>query len=293
MNLKYLIVFVLMYGAAIFLAGCGDDGPAEDPTQTGSTETTELVEDQPDKDQSIQEFNLEKRKKLTKNRFPGDTIDLMEAVIRGYPKGSYLIEEDIPNSLGIPPAAVIYRQDSPGKLVFALIATSREGMERDRLIESKNVIGYDQSFIDYDSTRLGTALFFMTGFENDGRNFKRIWEKYTPSHGGFKSISTQNWAAKNIPYIKVDFYAQFKNATFYFNYFFIDGFRKKPHLMLTYEGINQRRVMTDANGDKFPDYIESVFWDNDHEIREVDTVTYIWQDTIYRNTRLPEKVTPY
>lgn len=292
MKFKYLIVFVLFYGLAIFVAGCGEDETA-DPADTGSTASTELVEDQPDKDKSIQEFNLEKRKKQTKTRFPGDTIDLMEAVLKTYPKGSYVIEEDIPNSLGIPPAAVIYRQDGASKMVFALIATSREGMERDRLIESKNVIGYDQSFIDYDSTRLGTALFFMTGFTIDGRNFSRIWEKYTPSHGGFRLMTLQNWAVKNIPYIKVDFYAQFKNATFYFNYFFLNGFNQKPHLLLTYEGINQRRVMTDANGDKFPDYIEYVFVDNDQVISVVDSVTYIWKDSLYVNTRYPEKVTPY
>jgi hypothetical protein len=182
MKLKYLITFVLIYGLAIFVAGCGDDTVTEDPTETGSTSTTELVEDQPDKDLSIQEYNLQKRKSMTKTRFPGDTIDLMEAVLRTYPKGSYVIEEDIPNSVGIPPAAVIYRQESAGKLVFALIATSREGQERDRLIESKNVIGYDQSFIDYDSTRLGTAMFFMTGFKNDGKVFTRLWEKYTHRH---------------------------------------------------------------------------------------------------------------
>ena len=84
MKLKYLIVFVMLYGTAVFVAGCGDDSSTDDPTQTGSAQTTDLVEDQPDKDQSIQEFNLEKRKKQTKTRFPGDTIDLMEAVIRGY-----------------------------------------------------------------------------------------------------------------------------------------------------------------------------------------------------------------
>lgn len=293
MKLKYLLMFVLIYGLVIFVAGCDDEAVTEDPTETGSTETTDLVEDQPDKDLSIQEFNLQKRKSLTKTRFPGDTIDLMEAVLRTYPKGSYVIEEDIPNSVGVPPAAVIYRQESAGKLVFALIATSREGQERDRLIESKNVIGYDQSFIDYDSTRLGTAMFFMTGFKNDGKVFTRLWEKYTPSHGGFKSISMQTWAGKNIPYAKIDFYAQFKNATFYFNYFFIDGFDKQPHLLKTYEGINQKRIMTDANGDKYPDYIEYVFVDNDQYISIIDSVTYIWKDSLYVNTRYPEKVTPY
>jgi hypothetical protein len=255
--------------------------------------TSELVEDQPEKDMSIQEFNLAKRKKLTKTRFPGDTIDLMEAVLKTYPKGSYVIEEDIPNSIGIPPAAVIYRQESGGKMIFSLIATSREGQVRDRLIESKNVIGYDQSFIDYDSTRLGTAMFFMTAFTNEGKNFTRIWEKYTPSHGGFRLMSLQNWATKNMPYLKVEFYAQFKNATFSFNYFFVDGFNKTPHLLLTYEGINQKRIMTDANGDKYPDYIEYVFVDNDHSISVIDSVTYIWKDSLYVNTRYPEKVTPY
>ncbi|MBP9124116.1 MAG: hypothetical protein KBF60_13305, partial [Ignavibacteriaceae bacterium] len=72
MKLKYLITFVLIYGLAIFVAGC-DDSVSEDPTETGSTATTELVEDQPDKDLSIQEYNLQKRKSMTKTRFPGDT----------------------------------------------------------------------------------------------------------------------------------------------------------------------------------------------------------------------------
>ncbi|KAB2909188.1 MAG: hypothetical protein LC102_00990 [Ignavibacteriales bacterium] len=294
MKLKYFILFVIFYAGAIHFAGCGgSDSVSDDPTDVGSTASTDLVEDQPDKDLSIQEYNLAKRKRQTKNRFPGDTIDLIEAVIKSYPKGSYLVKEDIPNSSDIPPAAVIYRSESSGKLVFALIATSREGMERDRLIEIKNVIGYDQSFIDYDSTRLGTALFFMTGFQTEGRNFTRLWEKYTPSHGGFRALSMQNWAAKNIPYVKVDFYFQPRNSTEYFNYFFVDGFKSKPHLLLTYEGVNQKRIMTDANGDKYPDYIEFVYRDNDTIITLIDTVTYIWMDSLYVNTRYPEKVTRY
>jgi hypothetical protein len=51
--------------------------------------------------------------------------------------------------------------------------------------------------------------------------------------------------------------------------------------------------MTDANGDKYPDYIEYVFVDNDHYISVIDSVTYIWKDSLYVNSRYPEKVTPY
>lgn len=68
---------------------------------------------------------------------------------------------------------------------------------------------------------------------------------------------------------------------------------KKPHLLLTYEGINFKRIMTDANGDKYPDYIEFKYLDTGDKITILDSVTFIWKDTCYINIRNPKQFRYY
>ncbi len=65
-----------------------------------------------------------------------------------------------PQLITFPKAAIIYFTDKDGsKFVFTVIATSRAG---ERLIEPSNIIGYDESFIDLDSTKLGTPFIYLS-----------------------------------------------------------------------------------------------------------------------------------
>jgi hypothetical protein len=73
--------------------------------------------------------------------------------------------------------------------ILALVATSRPG---ERLIEVKNIVGYDQSFIDLDSTKLGTAFFYLTLFDCNRGRFEIIWEVPVPNHGGFNNFSLED-----------------------------------------------------------------------------------------------------
>ena len=73
-----------------------------------------------------------------------------------------------------------------GDFVFGVIARSKPG---ERLIEVKNIVGYDQSFIDLDSTELGTAFFYLVLFKCENSSFNVVWESPIPSHGGFNFLS--------------------------------------------------------------------------------------------------------
>ncbi len=85
----------------------------------------------------------------------------------------------------IPKAAVIYF-DNDKKYIFGVIAESRPG---ERLIEPKNIIGYDESYIDLDSTKLGTAFFYLVLFHCDNGKLSTVWKALIPSHGGFNNFS--------------------------------------------------------------------------------------------------------
>ncbi len=243
----------------------------------------EGVENSPEKDAEIQKYNLEQQKKLAGSRTPCDTLSLQEYVLQNYPKGNYLVSVDKMFSYSIPKPALVY-YDEGERYVFGVVAKSREG---ERLIEPKNIVGYDQSFIDLDSTELGTAYFYLTLFKCNVGYIERVWETIIPSHGGFNKIILRQWNYNGTPYIEANFHYGRGTGHINYNYFLIDGLHNKPHLLMTYEGINFKRSIANYNDDKFPDYYEHIYYDLGDRIYSRDSVAFVWKDkdSVYVNTK--------
>ncbi len=274
-----IIFFITIIG------GCGED------LKEGKNNQLNGVEYSPEKDARIQQYNLEQQKKLAGNRTPCDTLALKEFVLENYPQGNYLVNTDKTLSYSIPkPAVIYYKKDR--SYIFGVIAKSREG---ERLIEPKNIVGYDQSFIDLDSTELGTAYFYLTLFRCQNGYFETVWESLIPSHGGFNNITLKHWNYKNFPFIEVNFHYGRGTGHINYNYFLIDGINNQPHLLMTYKGINFKRTISNVNDDQFPDYYEHIYYDLGDRIFSKDSVAFVWntKDRVYVNSRNKRQTRPY
>lgn len=282
------IFFSLIFLSFLFVGCDWFDSSEPDPTTIGGE--GELVEFDPTKDASIQEFNLNLRKRLTAVRFPCDTIALIEHILKNYPPGTYLVESDRNPFTGVPNAAVLYEKEKDGAKIYALVAKSKEG---ERLIEVQNVVGYYESWINYDSTKLGTAFFYLTYFTCKNDEFTEAWDIVVPSHGGFNVMKWDNWKEKNVPFIAVKFFEAVLMGHFDYNYYFVNGKDSVPHLMLTYETLQHKRTAVNANDDKYIDFVNYVYLVTDDIIQEIDSITFIWKDTAYISTRNPRHYRPY
>lgn len=287
--MKKYLPYLLSLFVAITLSACGGNNEDEDNVKFGSDEG---VEYSPSRDENIQRYNLERRKELAGSRTPCDTISLVEHVLNTFPEGTYLMEFDKKLTYNVPKPAVLYYNQAGGNYTFGVIARSRPG---ERLIESKNIIGYDQSFIDLDSTKLGTAFFYLCLFECTGGGWNTVWETPIPSHGGFNDIIFNTWQHRGINYVKVNFYYGEGIGHINYNYFMLDGLTSEPHLLMTYEGINFKRSLANVNNDKFPDYYEHVYYDLGNRVFSNDSVPFVWipEDSLYVNTRNKEQTRPY
>ena len=216
---------------------------------------------------------------------------LKEFVLSNYPEGTYLVDFDKTLTYNIPRPAVIYPDKYPG-YIFGIIAKSKSG---ERFIEPKNIVGYDQSFIDLDSTKLGTAFFYLVLFHCNENKFDVVWESVIPSHGGFNSFSVENWIYNNTPFVKVDFHYAQGIGHIDYNYFLLNGLTSKPHLMMTYKGINFQRKLINYNNDRFPDYYEYVYYDSGKSIAVADSIPFIWKadKQSYVNVRNSKQTRPY
>ncbi len=243
------------------------------------------------KEYEIQKYKIEQQKDQTAQRYPCDTIALKEFVLSHYPEGTYLVDFDRTLTYDIPKSAVIYPENYPG-YIFGIIAKSKSG---ERFIEPKNIVGYNESFIDLDSTKLGTAFFFLTLFHCDNDKFDVVWESVIPSHGGFNTFSIENWKYNNTPFIRVNFHYAQGIGHIDYNYFLLDGLTSKPHLMMTYQGINFQRTITNYNNDKFPDYYEYIYYDSGKKVAVLDSVAFFWNPkrAAYVNTRNAKLTRPY
>jgi len=232
-------------------------------------------EESPRKDKSIRRYNVEVEAEQTRERTPCDTISLQEHIINSYSAGTYLVEFDRTFTYNVPkPAVVYYKGKKNKKYVFAAIAKSKEG---ERFVEPKNLIGFESSFINLDSTKLGTAFFYLTLFECDGEgNFEELWEAEVPIHGGFNSMKVKRWKPKNILYVELNFEAGIISGHRNYNFFLVDGIREKPHLMETYVGIVHKRTLAVVNDDNYPDYYEYRFLDDSLGIRVRDSIPFYW-----------------
>lgn len=267
------LIFILLF----FHLSCEKQSQKELPEKYSE----EKIAFSPQKDADIQKHNISVRKKQTSQRFPCDTISLMEFILDYYPKGSYLVNDDRTSTYELPNPAVLYYPFDKS-YVFAVIARSKPG---ERFIEVKNIVGYDQSFIDLDSTELGTAFFYLVLFKCENSNFKVVWEAPIPSHGGFNYLSLEKWNYNSTQFIKTNFYYARGIGNISYNYFLIDGLEKQPHLLMTYEGINFKRSLGNINNDKFPDYYEHIYYDNGTQIIPGDSIPFVWnlKDSVYQN----------
>ena len=228
----------------------------------------------PSKDKELRSYNLNVKEKDSKHRTPCDTIAFKQYLIDNYPAGNYLVNFDRTYTYNIPKPAVLYYRYKGTQYIFAVIAKSKKG---ERFIEADNVTGYESSFINLDSTKLGTAFFYLTLYDCNGDgDFNQIWESEVPIHGGFNSMQMKIWKAKRIPYIQLNFEAGIISGHRNYNYFFVDSLTGKPHLMETYEGIVHKRTLADVNHDKYPDYFEYLYADSTNYIKQVDSIPFYW-----------------
>lgn len=284
--MKKLFLMLFSFTLVFFLASCGGDSKPEPENIPG-----EDVARSPEKDIEIQRYNLQRMRDQTVNRTPCDTIALIEYVLDNYPEGTYLVDFDRTFAYNVPKPAVFYYSKNR-EYVFGVIARSKPG---ERLIEAKNVVGWDQSFIDLDSTELGTAFFYLVLFRCEGDQFSIIWEAPIPSHGGFNRIYLNKWKYKGTEYMQSYFHYARGSGHIDYNYFFVNGLTSFPHLLMTYEGINFKRTIANVNDDKYPDYYEHVYVDYGDSLRAVDSIAFVWneKDSVYINTRNKKITRPY
>lgn len=228
------------------------------------------------KDKDIRSYNLDIEKDEANRRSPCDTLALKEFILQNYPSGDYLVEFDRTFTYSIPRSAVYYyRGEDQRQYIFAVIAKSKPG---ERFIETKNVVGYESSFINLDSTKLGTAFFFLTLLEcNTDNNFNVLWESEVPIHGGFNSMKLKRWQPKNILYMEMNYEDGIISGHRNYNYFFVDGIRSQPHLMETYAGIAHLRKIANIDNDNYPDYYEFRFIDSASYIAIRDSIPFYWE----------------
>lgn len=247
----------------ILLYNCSKEGGSGDATTSTA------------KDEEIREYNIGIEKEQTSKRFPCDTISLKEYILDNYEPGTYLLEFDRTYTYNIPKSAVIYFNDAGTNYILGVIVKSKPG---ERNIERKNVIGFESSYINLDSTKLGTAFFWLTLFECKDEQFSRIWESEVPIHGGFNKMSIKTWSPKNIKYVELNYEDGIISGHRNYNFFAIDGWRKPPHLLETYVGIVHKRRMALVNQDKFPDYFEFRFAEDSMRIRQIDSIPFYWSE---------------
>ena len=282
-----LLAVILIIGLSITFYTCG-----KKQSETNIPSTEEEVAYSPEKDAAIQQYNLKVKEEQAGNRNPYDTLSLVSYVLANYPQGTYLIDFDKTLTFNVPKPAVLYLNQSGGLYVIAVIVRSKPG---ERLVEPKNVIGYDQSFINLDSTKLGTAFFYLTLFKCDDGTFNKIWEVPIPDHGGFNNITLEKWAYDGCPYIRINFHYARGIGHIDYNYFFINGLTNLPHLLMTYKGIDFKRTIANVNNDQFPDYYEYLYYDLPDRIYAKDSIAFIWdvKDSLYMNTRNHRQTRPY
>lgn len=263
--MKIARILLILLGAVLLFISC----------ESGDQKTSDQS---PDEDKKIRRSNLEIEEEQTQNRFPCDTIAVHEHIINDFPEGTYLVEFDRTFTYNIPKPAVLYYKNnsrSDSTYIFAVIAKSKAG---ERLIEPKNIVGYESSYINLDSTKLGTAFFYLTLFKCSGGELNQLWEAEVPIHGGFNRMTMKKWKAKNIQYIELNFEDGIISGHRSYNYFFVDGIEKKPHLMETYLGLVHKRTLAKVNDDKFPDYYEYRFDEDSTGISVVDSIPFYWSD---------------
>lgn len=266
-------IYILLAVFCALLTGCGDDlRKSEDDLQT---------------EKRMQNYNLEVERNRLAASSPCGELDLKEYILDSFEPGTYLLETDAVLPEEAPKYAVVYYDKN---YIFAVIAKSKRG---ERNIEPRNVTGYESSFINLDSSKLGTAFFYLALFQCEEGRFREVWEKVIPTHGGFNKISINKWVPRGTEYISVNFEDGIIVGSRSYNFFLIKGLTEPPHLLETYEGINAKREMADINNDEYPDYLEYVYHETPTAIRAIRSVPFIWKKNYYVNEKDPRQIREY
>lgn len=282
---KQIALWTVLFSLFFIFQGCDwFQGTPEKPSDGQNVADDQSV------DMSIQEFVIREKMKNAVSRFAGDTLDLALHVIKDYPPGSYLADLDNISTNFAKKGAVIYFTEKGKKYVFALIVKSMEG---GKLIEIDNFTGYNSSFVDYDSTNLGTAFFFLTLFSYDSSDFTKVWEEIIPQSGGLMNFTYSTWGKLKIPFVNVHFFSAPQLSNDEYKFFLVNGLENKPHLLNVYEGHIRRRRVADINQDSIPDYYEWRVFYTDSSRTFLDSIGFIWKDTVYVNTRNPRMTRKY
>ncbi len=267
-RIRILFAFIVI---ASFVFSCTSD------SNDGNVGTSGDAAHSGTKEKSLRGYNLEQEKKLKKKSIPCDTLSLKQYVLDNYEAGTLLVEMDRTYSYSVPKYAVIYTKQQNKQYVFAVIAKSKPG---ERNIETKNVVGYESSFINLDSTKLGTAFFFLTLYQCENETFTKVWESEVPIHGSFNKMTLKKWKSKSTLYVELNYEEGIISGFRNYNFFMVDGIDKPPHLLETYIGIPRKRTMANVNSDKFPDYYEYRYNDNDstYRITLIDSIPFYWSE---------------
>ena len=283
--MKKNILLILLVIVSLVFYTCGEKKsevhtPGEDATNS------------PEKHAEIRKYNQAVRESQAENRSPCDTLSLISYIIANYPAGSYLLKFDKTIAYSIQKYAVIYLNQGDGNYVLAVIVRSKPG---ERPIELKNIIGFAQSYIDFDSTKLGTAFFCLTLFKCNNGMFNKIWEFPVPDDGGFNDMSLEKWAYNGTPYIKINFHYAPGVGHIDYNYFLLNGLTQPPHLLMTYKGIDYQRTLANVNNDNYPDYYEYLYFNYADRVVVRDSIPFVWsiKDSVYVNTRNRRQTRPY
>ncbi|HKI77665.1 MAG TPA: hypothetical protein VKA26_03910 [Ignavibacteriaceae bacterium] len=281
-----LVTIALIILAFLLVKSCYESGNKKSKVFGDNISNT------PKNDKDIQAYNLSVKRSQSASALPCDTLDVVEYVLKNYAAGSYLLNFDKTLTYNVPKPAVIYYHENEKQYIFGIVARSKPG---ERLIEPKNIVGYDQSFIDLDSTELGTAFFYLTLFECNNNKLFVVWEAPVPSHGGLNRMFLEKWNFRGIPYIKIDFHYARGTGHIDYNYFFLHGITQEPHLLMTYKGINFKRTLANINNDNFPDYYEFVYYDTGRRIFVADSIGFTWNnnDSLYVSSRNRNMTRPY
>lgn len=285
-QMQKIIFRILILQIVLVICSCSSD------TEKAVSPYPADVAHNPVKDSEIQRYNIDQLK-AQKNRFECDTISVIEFVLNNYSAGTYLMETDRTTLYSLPKPAVIYHNEKDGrKYIFAVIASSGSGK---RLVETSNLIGYNESYIDLDSTKLGTPYLYLILLECTNGSLSLIWQSVIPSHGGFKDFTLKYWNDKQQQFIQTDFYYAQGIGTISYNFFMVNGIRELPHLLMTYDGIDFKRTIINFNNDDYPDYYEYVYVSNPERIYAADSVAFYWQknDNVYVNSRNSRQTRPY
>ena len=284
--MKKSIPFLLLLILSIVFYSCSNK--PEKQTKTRGDEAVYSV----NKEEDIRNYNLQIKENQAKQRTQCDTLSLLAYILRNYPHGTYLVDFDKTFTYNVPKPAVIYLTKDNQKYILAVIVRSKPG---ERSVEPKNLVGYKESFINLDSTKLGTAFFYLTLFKCEKGTFTKIWQDPIPSHGGFNSIELKKWSYNNTTYVKIDFLDAQGIGHIDYNYFLINGLTEKPHLLMTYKGIDFKRTLANVNNDRYPDYYEFIYYNLPKKIYEKDSVAFVWdnKDSHYVSTRNQLQTRPY